>query len=1180
MLPSPRRRDSRRAATGLVRTVVVGSATFCMLLVCFALYRMSLREEDLTVQPPQPRLPEVRTEPFPAVSDLDDTQEGGIEVGAGVVGPAQDIRLTIYPREGTRASLELEVRDWMPRPGSADEFVLDQPTVRTRTKDGHAIRVRARRGVLEAKRQPGGRLDPRRGRLEGDVAVEYDRLTLEQREARGDAADSPIDPAEILTIQAGELEFDFEFAKLAIPGRLTLTAREVELAGEGLEVRFNEAAGRMESLRIDRGGRIDLRGDAELLGFAAPGVGVPAAQTVTLGAWIHKLVEASSGAAEDDAAVTERPGAAGETEAAVVTTTEDGIPVFRSDRAERPAAREPVRYLARFHEGVDLRQFDGDVLQAEVVADVLEILRNLGGEDSGGPSRSGRMSGPATPPEAGTADATLASTSRIVLTWEGPLAVEAVSDAGAAEAAQQPSRFTFIGRPVRMRSTEGDARCDELTFLPEASEVRLTGERDAPFILGSADRGTISGLALTARQEGDLWHVRVTGPGRVRRALPEPAGSVTIPSSPGVSTDVTEWQSSGAEERVDVTFAERMDAVLREITKTTVGLSGTVTSRTFRILEHVSFEGGARIRQDQTTLESRLIELAFRQRHGWGTVEAAVDRVIAQDDVLLVQNEDRIFAGRLEVEMVADASGESRPGRVTALGKVNAVQGSRRITASDRIQVGLGKAQAGASGNAGPQEAGTGKIAARDILALGDVTVTDPNVGLEVSADRLKCTLDGAGALETVVVESAGVEPASVQHRGLGVAGREVHLDVLEETADVPGAGRLTFQSFKDLNGERLREPIPVTIHWDRSMTYRGKENRAVFVNRVHLESETRSATFDCDDRLTVEFSDVVAEAPARASPLGGWGLLGDAWAELAAQTGLSSGGGDDQSLQLWGSSDGSQRRVAKEPTYILATGNAVAVMAEHEPTGGALVQRARLAGPRLSVSLREQISKLLIEGAGNLVLEDLRRPDRKERTSAPPAPGNLFAAAGAGPSKTLIQWQEAMWYDFNIDQTRFEGQVELKHFSGAALAELFGSASTTMTDGGAGSDEVLRLAPGRSTFLSCDALTVDFVDRAARRSARDKQRLGALGTSSMRRFEAAGAVALQDEVEGLALWTDRLVFEQERQILAIYGSALRQARLVLQTPGKAPRDLRADRMIYELSTGEVELIRPLATGR
>ena len=212
-------------------------------------------------------------------------------------------------------------------------------------------------------------------------------------------------------------------------------------------------------------------------------------------------------------------------------------------------------------------------------------------------------------------------------------------------------------------------------------------------------------------------------------------------------------------------------------------------------------------------------------------------------------------------------------------------------------------------------------------------------------------------------------------------------------------------------------------------------------------------------------------------------------------------------------------QRGSKELTYLLATGHAVAVTSQTDPQTGKLLRRTRIVGPKLSVSLRPDVSKMLIEGPGSLQLEEFRTADASSPDAGQQSQGGLFKIdASDGPSKTLIQWQTAMWYDFSIDQTRFEGRVRLKHFSGAQLAKLFNRSGSPNPAQSAGQ-------LGRSTFLTCDTLTVDFAEREARSRRSRKQRLGRISAPSLRRFQADGSVVLQDSSEGLALWADRLVY-------------------------------------------------------
>ena len=126
-----------------------------------------------------------------------------------------------------------------------------------------------------------------------------------------------------------------------------------------------------------------------------------------------------------------------------------------------------------------------------------------------------------------------------------------------------------------------------------------------------------------------------------------------------------------------------------------------------------------------------------------------------------------------------------------------------------------------------------------------------------------------------------------------------------------------------------------------------------------------------------------------------------------------------------------------------------------------------------------------------------------------------------------------------------------------------------------------LNLPSGRSTFLTCDALDVDFLQRdAAGRRVQRTRRMGRLSAGTLRTFRATGAVELQDESEGLHLWADDVIYERPREILAIHGSPLRKARIIQRRPRRLPNEVVVERMIYNLATGEVELRQPAIRGR
>ncbi len=214
----------------------------------------------------------------------------------------------------------------------------------------------------------------------------------------------------------------------------------------------------------------------------------------------------------------------------------------------------------------------------------------------------------------------------------------------------------------------------------------------------------------------------------------------------------------------------------------------------------------------------------------------------------------------------------------------------------------------------------------------------------------------------------------------------------------------------------------------------------------------------------------------------------------------------------------------------------------------------------------------MLAEGDGYLLIEDFSPADPAARSNIAPQNELFTLAAGDGPSKTLIEWKQSMWYDFSILQTRFEGQVSLKHFSGLALERIFGAPQGANANRGAN--------PGRATYLNCDMLTTDFSGRDGAPSTSDG-RMGRLSANDLKSFRAAGNVKLQDETEGLTLEdTTDLIYERDRSILFIQGTPARKASAVIQKGTNYPTPFSAERIIYNLKSKSFEVYRPDVSGR
>ncbi len=1131
--------------SSLVRTILVASATMAILIVCFFIYQQGQDDLTVVVQDRMPQLPTVPDETF----DLIDMAPELTDLAAGetYIGPGEKIHITLYPKEGSRAQLELAVTDWRPIAGTADEFVLTDPDVRMLTQDDHAVRITAKRGTLEARRKSGGGLEPLRGTLSGDVLIQYDRLTDKQRAALPEELRNEIDPADLVEMAVDKIEFDLEYSKLFVPGRLLLTAHEVRVDASNLEIRLDEAGSRVESVRMSEGGRIEFS-DPSAAG-SSPSEG----GQLTLIEWLRSSLQAKLDHT--------RP-VAPDAEAAepMISLTDRNVPVFHPGTEEKVGvSKPPVRYVALIEGDVRATRLAGGEIRASLEADRLEIVRETGNE--------GRASGDAsTAGKSATDDASRQTPqNRIVLEWSDRLFIEpcSVDDARCAEA--EPSRITATGSPAKITLADGHALCSRLVYQPDDSTVQLYGKPDEPVVVRLSDQGTITGASVFTKRTADRLDIKVTGPGSLEQELARstPAGA-SVSDSAAVPTTIR--------------FSDELEVFTRYVTRTTLDATSGITSRKEQVLERAVFSGKVRMRQEDTGVDADRLELTFASSRFGASDRGRVKTVSAQGHVVMTQGSDQLTCREIDIWFTTDPEGRSVLQSATARGNVEARQSDRVIRARNKLIVDFTTIERSAppfdpvgayiaAVDAGldvdtidwavhrrKHEAGKRReTRVKRLQAFGEVAIDDPAQPLTLRASELTCSVADGKDIQKAFVVGSEERPASIELETLSVTGREISVDVPRQRASVPGAGTLTFLSNKSLDGRKVADPVPVDVTWTDSMNYRGDENRAVFEGNVHASSR-KTTTFDCD-RLDVEFEDVPKERDAHST--------GRAWSSFQSMLdGLRSTTGDD-TVRL------AARRVSKELTNILATGRAVAMTSDFDPVSGRLVSRSRIAGTKLWVNLRTNVSKMQIESPGTLLLEDYRPAAQDSGTEDRPTVGLFGVSRDSGPSNTLIEWNDLMWYDFSTNQTRFEGAVSLRHFSGSELMQIrrglpFESAETT---------------PGRATFLTSNALTVSFVGDDASADAGGR-RIGGLSADRLQQFEATGSVILQDETEGLSVTADRIVYWNDRDVLAIYGMPERKAHIVIRKPGELPSQAEVERLFYNLRTGEMELSRPTLRSR
>lgn len=1168
----PGKRFSRRRGSSTVRAVVIALSTFAILLVCFSLYQYS--QLGRSNGPVRDRLPKTRTD-FADLPSPDELKSAsGVKVENVVIGQAQGMSLTIYRPRGTEAAAEITVKDWIPKEGADQEFLLREPVIRLRTKAGNDVRVSAERGAIEAQQQLGGVL-ARRGSLTGNVLIEVDRRTAEEKAALPEEQRSTLDPSALVHIEADELEFDLEYDKLIIPGRVRLRAIDASLDLSDLEIRFNQAESRVESMRVARGGRIQLSGAGDDYGLDIPGAGDAIDDELTLVDWLRNTIKARLAQQQPPPAPPEHAEEKVAEAKAAISYTEDGTPVFRPSAPvpEPQDGDSAIAYRAQFEGNVDGRQELDGATVARLTASVLRVQRDFTREKKE-PANQQQANRASSRREAASDDH--GSKERLLLTWEGPLLVESLA---AGPEGKTRSRIEAEGAPARLAGPDGEVLCASLSYEPDLGVARFTGSEGDAAVVRSVRDGEMQGKTVALRLENDRFFIDVEGPGRVR-------GKVASVGARGTAEAAEDSPPMASDDPAAISFRNSLRAAGRIVEQLQPDFAnGTLRRTKARLVESMTADGKVRATEEGGSLATDWLEARFGLQRRLGDSKLFVEHVLARGNTVLQDEENRMASRELEVRLAAGATGKSLPLQAIARGNVSALQGDRALKADVELIIDFERVlstaelpitndelqgadqdilarKTSSDGETsvrrpkGPGAQNTEpsatqafslqeKAVAKTMRARGNVTVQDPVQGLDLAADNVTCSLaDGPAGrgIEQALISGTAEVPATVHLRTFSVTGTTIRVHEPDQWAEVPGEGRMTIRSYKDLNGKRLDEPIPIAVTWTESMGYQGRENVAHFRGNVHASSEN-GVTFDCDE-LRTEFL-VKAPDSQPASALH-WGFFQPLVDQIVQWRGGEPKADTPDELK-------------REPSSIYASGDVV-LQRTHLDDRGSMSTRARIAGPKLTLNLRDEVSRALIEGAGNLQLEDFATAPGSNRER----PSNVLSFDAVGPSKTLIQWTGRMWYDFSINQVRFEDGVDLRHLSGQQLERFFQV-----------SDRQTRAADeGLASFLTSDILILDFEQG----ELGTQPELGRLSSEKIKEFRALGSVRFQDDAKRFSVEAAEVIYVKSRQVLIISGSAKRKARVVIHRQGGLPTQMSVDRAFINLATDppEIELAAPV----
>ncbi|MBN1510608.1 MAG: hypothetical protein JXB13_01205 [Phycisphaerae bacterium] len=1109
--------DAKKRASSLIRTVILFSSALAIVGVLFAIVQYSGTDGvtpppgPATTQPRVVRPPTTRPASGKAISwreGMPGTPEGG------------KLSIRIYSPDSSVARTEILAREWHPVAGDANEIQVTEPEIRLRTPSGPEIRVTADLAVITGRSVSRNEFDPQRGRLEGHVVLEMDRLSGDARKALPlDEQNAPPDPHRMVRAEVDSLRFDLEASHIETDGPFRADAYEGSIEGTGLSIRYDEVNGRVESLEIQRGERIVLHRMGSSIRIVVPG-DASETNTVVPSAAVLPEVAATNPARTPG---SESPDA-----------DEDGIPFLITEKPHRPPAARPIEtYTARFEDGVVVEETRAGVVTSRLVGDTLAFLFDVGEQRRAVAGQTMTPGQPVAAPSAPVGEPD--ESSEVVLTWTGRFSLDFLV-AGAADATGDRMHVQATGNPVRLFSETGEVSCAELEYHKETERVWLRSPAGGDGAhVASSQAGRIGGQDIFFdRLEGVL---RVTGPG----SLQGRGSAASMLARP--ATD----QSPAAEpeEELSIRFATAMEATFgSDIYESTDPVTGQPVVRKREVLESAFFSGRVEMAQGHDSLAAERVDIEFGLPAPEAAQAAAIQRVSARGGVRLAHGGDSITCDTMDVTMGPDERGAVSPRYARAEGNVVASRGRRRISATDSMIVDLRlyekprppfdlaaartiAVSRGVDPDTVDWDARRAAYEARPdyepglrrMQAFGTVEIQDPKQGLNIAAANVDCSFapdpqeGGEPRIDKARIagDPAG-SPASVELDDFGIQGRVIHLDAGRQDAEVPGAGRLRFTSRSDLDGRELNEPVPIAITWTQGMTFRGQANRAFFDGAVHGASEDSS--LDCD-RMVLAFEDLAeSDQPAGLDAEEKWWIFAPLIRPEEKDDGFTPSG----------------PRVRRRLVGLSAIGKAIALTGNQDAETGAVLSRARLSSSRIDLDLEGRL--VSIEDAGELFIEDyrLRKSRRRGETNQGTNPFGMLG--GDEPSQTQMKWGGSMRFDLRYQTASFDRDVELRHKSGAKMV---------LTDRLLPSQEAREpdKESGRDANLKCQSLFIQFArELADREKTEGRTGIGSLSGFSLDKFQAEGDVYFVDS--GISVTATRITYDETHTLLTILGSPAR----------------------------------------
>ncbi len=1109
----------------LIRRLLLAGVTLAIIIAFYFLY--------ITIFAPPPQVIEELTQkPKPVkpprhLTTLSVKKPGNFMRPEEVVLSSPGEKAYFERYSNNRLLYQFRADHWKPA-GKPGTFELTNPEMRIFLKRGQIINVSASEGWIETKKGGGSKLDPTKGYLKGRVHIFIDRGTDPHRSA------PELRPEDIIHIWLDEVRFNLELNRIESKSSITIESYDADMTGRGLSITWNDVTNQIELLRIDRGDKLVLYRGANIIQVEVPG-GESKGERKELFAGYRMLKGPGAAIYQPAVPLVRKP----------ITQSPILLPSHRqtlqkptSNKATKPALssasapssqpttkpRRARSYELTFTSNVKIYQYNQAKLTGTMECSKLNVIFDLPHSQRQSEKKRSTTAKPAS--QTRPALKKKQTGKRLEIFWKGPLEMRPV------KLPYSPHRRFHIvafGQPIKIEQTgQGVARCKKLTYYEEAKQLWLEGTTVEPVMLMQKPNRKIVVVRLFYDRKANL--AKGIGPGFMQQEAVSPEETknhkVGSPTSQPASQPTSKLSALGSAASNDINnnvnemnlanlsrSREKMRVLWKKGFVLHFGQYEKIDAAGKRLkqyLKSAEFKGHVEMSRREENMSGELICLTFVPPSPSSRKSSEqIDTLFAKDNVLLKSNQQSIACSQLNVWF-----GRGNFGRVPKLakarGNVKAIEKRRMIKAEylsavmedQKFQV----KQTLPNGKI--RKKSKIRIILREVQANGNVSVRDPDQSVSIDCEKLEAKIDKKSTLRFCYLEGSANKWAKAILQDFSLAGPQITLNLETEEVNIPAPGELQFINREDIDGSKLRRPVPIAIDWSGYMKLSGGSiNQGVFVGNTKVKSK-RSTLYA--EKIIIDFENMIPQSQQVAEK-------NNSEERFWIFSRLLSSGRREKSPML------KLPITRKRPVYIRALpaeGRMITIQ-NVDRRKGRLISRVTLRGFELTVDFRT--NRLNVPGEGNLVIEDYHLPNNgKSMTNISTGEmlKNPFGAdVRSGPSQTAFTWQTGLLYLLDRRIAIFDGSIKMIHIAGPGVLD--------RALGRTVSDEKGKI---HKTTLTCENLKVEFL-----RGAFGVSNNVNAGAAELKKVIATGSVHLNDPPRSVI--ADRLMYDRTENIIVVEGS-------------------------------------------